>query len=144
MKFNKAFQHAFLVCLYLARAGSAQAEDMAENLSLPLSEVKKTLKKLCTLKCTSYKRGPKNGYRLASNIMVVHIMQTHGVVNFLTKEEHFKYSTGEFENRALAKYASRLGMVLFKETTKTFETLNKEMGAIEKNQFKGLEDKLEN
>lgn len=142
MIFNKSFQHAFLICLYLARAGRADAKAMSINLSVSLDDVKKTLRVLKKANYVTYRADA--GYKLRSKVRVYHIYQLYSPPGLLGSKDFFKYSSGEFENRALALYAKILGGFIFNEMTPSFAELGADLARLEHEQFKDLEKTLEN
>lgn len=144
MTFNKPFQYAFLICSYLARAGRATAKDMAANLNVPEAELKPIIKQLKKFRYITYRTGTGGGYRLKPGLQVYQIYQLYHSHSLLTSAEHFKYSKGEFENRALATFASIVGQLMFTQFMLSFTKLNKEIGKIEQEQFENLENTLEN
>jgi len=144
MKLNKDFQYSFLLCLYLARSGTANLKDIANNLKLSKTLLSKIVTRLKQAGLIYSHEKSKSEYDVYADVTPFHILQIFDSTAFLNQKDHFKYSKGEFETRALAQYASALGFQLYPLLSKTFDVINKEVSANEKRQFKGLEDTLEN
>ena len=144
MRLSKETQYAFLILMYLKRAGKANLADASNVLALSPSLTNKVAKKLKDANIVGVDKRKPGGYFIQGIPTVLQLIKLFESPLFLDESLHFMYSKGEFEERALVKYVLDLQQSIKPMLSKTFDQLFVEYAEVETRQFKNLENTLEN
>lgn len=112
MRINKNLQNGILFCLYVARAGRANTQTIAENLGLSRAFLEQIARKLRLANVVHSVRGPGGGYELIGNPTVMDVMRALDYNGFLKSTESEQLSRGNSEHRALAAFVGSLSILM--------------------------------
>lgn len=131
MHLNRSLQYAFLLVLYLCRAGRARLTDVATSLKLSLSLLRVVSRKLRVGRVLNSIKGPGGGYEINGDPLVRDVLGALNITLFLTGRESSIYARGQAEHRALANSVHWMQLSLAAIMRKKVRSLNTELAMSE-------------
>lgn len=103
----------YIATMYIARVGTAGAEEISRVMDLPLPFLRKVLVDLVSGYVLAAKKGPGGGYSLIGDVTLSDVFAVLQPLDFLTQNEFMDFRvSGDLERRSLVQLALGMQAVL--------------------------------